>query len=327
LWIGKSYQALGDEAKAQAAWQRAINIDPTGYYSERARDLLLDRPAFTPPVQHDLTFDRPAEQVEAEAWLRAAFAIPDDINLAGPGPLAYDPRLVRGTALWELGFSELARAEFEALRLDVSNSPIDSYRLANYLYDLGLYRSAIFAARQVLNLAGLDDAATLSAPVYFNRLRFGSYYRDLVIPLAVENDFHPLFLFSVIRQESLFEGFVRSSAGARGLMQIMPATGQGIVDRMGWPPDYSAEDLYLPFVNLTLGADYLAAQRDYFGGDLYAALAAYNGGPGNAAAWDELSGGDLDLFVEVVRFEETRNYIRGIYEVFSIYRWLYDRSP
>jgi soluble lytic murein transglycosylase len=131
----------------------------------------------------------------------------------------------------------------------------------------------------------------------------------------------------VTRQESLFEGFVRSNAGARGLMQIMPATGQSIATNAGWPANYSDEDLYYPKVNLTFGAHYLDSQRDYFDGQLYPALAAYNAGPGNASIWWDLSGGDPDLFLEIIRYEETRDYIRGIYEVFSIYRRLYDRTP
>ena len=79
------------------------------------------------------------------------------------------------------------------------------------------------AARQVLDLASLDDATSLSAPAYFNHLRFGTYYSDLIMPLAQKYGFHPLFLFSLIRQESLFESFVRSSADASGLMQIIPS--------------------------------------------------------------------------------------------------------
>jgi soluble lytic murein transglycosylase len=197
----------------------------------------------------------------------------------------------------------------------------------NALLDLQLYRSAILTARQVLNLAGMSDAATMSAPDYFNHTRFGSYFSDLIIPQAEAYGFHPLFLFSVVRQESAFEGFVRSSAGARGLMQIVPATGQEIAASMGWPAGYSDEDLYRPVVSIALGTNYLAEWRDRMGGDLYAALAAYNGGPGNASVWQELAGGDLDLFVEIVRFDETRNYIRSIYEIFNIYRLLYDRSP
>jgi soluble lytic murein transglycosylase len=70
----------------------------------------------------------------------------------------------------------------------------------------------------------------------------------------------------------------------------------------------------------------LNRQRGFLDGDIYAALAAYNGGPGNAAAWKELVPPDPDLFLEVIRFEETRNYIKGIYEIFTIYRDLYDRT-
>ncbi len=145
--------------------------------------------------------------------------------------------------------------------------------------------------------------------------------------MAQKYGFDPLFIWSTVRQESLFDASINSSAGAMGLMQIMPATGEEIVSRMGWPPDYSQSDLLRPDVNLTLGTDYLATQRDNLGGDLSAALAAYNGGPGNAAIWQSLANGDPDLFVEVVRFDETRKYLMSIYEIFNIYSRLYARVP
>jgi soluble lytic murein transglycosylase len=335
FWIGKVHQAVGDTASARAAWSQAANLDPTGYYSERARDLLLSRSPYTSPRNYDLGFDAPAERFEAEAWLRTTFGISESVDLSSLGVLASDPRLVRGTELWNLGFYDVARLEFEDLRQEVSDDPVNTYRLANYLVKIGLYRSGIFAARQVLNLAGMDDAETLNAPIYFNHLRFGSYFRDLIIPIAEAYDFHPLLLFTVVRQESLFEGFVRSSKGARGLMQIIPSTGASIAAQAGWPPNYSADDLYRPKVSLTFGADYLDDQRDFFcdGAEdplsacLFAGFAAYNAGPGNAAIWYELSGEDPDLLLEIVRFEETRRYLRGIYEVFAIYRRLYDRTP
>jgi len=327
FWIGKTYQAMGEQAAAEISWREAVGIDPTGYYSERARDILLDRDPFTPPLMYDLGYDPDLERVEAEAWMRESFAIPEGVELSVPGPLLNDPRWVRGTELWKLGLYEEARAEFEDLRNESLASSMDSFRLANYLLDLGLYRSAIFAARQVLNLNHMDDADTMNAPIYFNHVRFGGYYDELVIPIAEAYDLHPLFLFSVMRQESLFEGFVRSPVGARGLMQIMPATGESIAINAGWPPGYSAEDLYRPKVSLTFGGHYLDSQRDYFSGELYPALAAYNAGPGNASIWWDLSGGDPDLFLEIIRYEETRDYVRGIYEVFSIYRRLYDRTP
>ncbi|HJS30309.1 MAG TPA: transglycosylase SLT domain-containing protein, partial [Anaerolineales bacterium] len=124
-----------------------------------------------------------------------------------------------------------------------------------------------------------------------------------------------------------FEGFINSSAGARGLMQIIPSTRQHIYELNGWPPEYTEDDLYRPNVSITFGTDHLDDLRTQFNGDMYAALAGYNAGPGNSSIWKELAGDDPDLFLEIVRFEETQNYIRGIYEIYTIYRFLYDRLP
>jgi soluble lytic murein transglycosylase len=163
----------------------------------------------------------------------------------------------------------------------------------------------------------------LNAPAYFKHVRYGLYYADLVWPASAENELDPLFTTSVIRWESLFESFADSSVGAHGLMQIMPATGAGIATNMGWPPDYTENDLYSPYISIRMGTSYLSANLRLLNGDMYAALAAYNGGPGNAQAWQALAKGDPDLLLEVIRFSEPRNYIRGIYETYTIYRALY----
>jgi soluble lytic murein transglycosylase len=328
FWTAKTQQILGDSIGAQASFQKAASLDQTDYYSLRARDILLDRSPFELPPAFNLDVDLDSEHLKADAWLRVTFNLPTDTDLSGPGALSMDSRLIRGTELWTLDLEDDARLEFEDLRVAVSESAADSYRLGNYLLDLGLYRPAIFALRQVLSLSGMDEQSkTLAAPRYFNLVRYGTYYQDLVVPIAQGNGFHPLFLFSVIRQESLFEGFVRSGAGARGLMQIIPETGQNLADNVGWPPDYTSEDLYRPFINIRLGSIYLMNNRNYFGGDLYAALAAYNAGPGSAEVWKGLSGSDPDLFLEIVRYSETRGYIRSIYETYWMYRQLYETIP
>ncbi len=326
LWLGKSQLKLGDNEAAMNAWREAQNRDPGGYYSERARDLLVERAPFTPPISTNLTPDLAAERKDADSWIRLTFNLSADTDLSGLGALASDGRIIRGTELWELGFFEDARLEFENLRaeLELNKDAAGSYRLTNYMLDLGLYRSAIFAARQILTMAGLDEhTESMMAPPYFGHIRYGLYYSDLVIPDAQTNGFDPLFVFSVIRQESLFEGFINSSAGARGLMQIVPSTGAQIVSQINWPVNYDEKDLYRPDVSVALGTYYLANNRNLLEGDLYAALAAYNGGPGNSMQWKELSGDDPDLFLETVRFEETRNYIRNIYEIYVIYKRLY----
>ena len=328
FWIGKTEQSLGDAAFAQSAWQQAASLDPTDYYSLRSQDMLLKRPAFSPPPATKYTVDLTTERSQADAWLRVTFNLPPDTDLSSPGALNPDARLVSGTELWDLGLQDEARLEFEDLRTSVENSPADSYRLANYMLTLGLYRPAINAIRQVLTLAGMNtQAQTLAAPAYFNHLRYGLYYQDLILPTAQQTGFDPLFLFSVVRQESLFEGFVRSNVGARGLMQITPDTGQIISDNLGWPPNYTSDDLYRPLVSIGLGATFLEQQRVSANGDLYSALAAYNAGPAAAPIWSGLSGPDPDLFLEVIRISQTSDYIRSIYEIYSMYRILYGVIP
>ena len=128
-----------------------------------------------------------------------------------------------------------------------------------------------------------------------------------------------------MRQESLFEGFVLSAAGARGLMQIMPATGANIASQQGYPIafSYTDNDLYRPIISIEFGTWYLETNRELLNDDIYATLAAYNGGPGNALEWQALSKGDPDLFLESIRFAETRDYIKAIYENYVIYKSIY----
>jgi soluble lytic murein transglycosylase len=120
----------------------------------------------------------------------------------------------------------------------------------------------------------------------------------------------------------LFEGSVTSSAAAQGLMQIIPSTGEWIAGKLNWP-NYRNSDLYRPYINVEFGAYYLDYQRSYLGGDMLAALAAYNAGPGNAEKWLAQSQGDPDLFVEIIRLDEPRRYVKAIYEFYEIYRELY----
>jgi soluble lytic murein transglycosylase len=76
LWIGKTYQALGDNATALDFWRQSAATDPTGYYSERASDLVAGKQPFEAPEMLDLGYDAVAERRQAEDWLRQTFSLP-----------------------------------------------------------------------------------------------------------------------------------------------------------------------------------------------------------------------------------------------------------
>jgi soluble lytic murein transglycosylase len=294
------------------------------YYALRAADIIAGVEPFDPSVEFALPDGEDEEAWElAEAWVLEQEGI-ERADLEGePGELgpelSADERLLVGQKLWKLGLREEAKQELENLRSDYNTSLLDSYRLALFFRDLGLYRSSIIAASTVLNLAG---ESTLTAPRAIGRLAYPTYYADHILPLAEEYGYDPRLQFSLVRQESLFESFARSGAAAQGLSQVIPDTGAWIANRLQWP-GYVNEDLYKPYVGLTFGAYYLAEQLEAFDGDVHAALAAYNAGPGNAARWYAEAGSDIDQFVDVIDFAETKAYVERIYAGFDIYRYLY----
>ena len=126
-------------------------------------------------------------------------------------------------------------------------------------------------------------------------------------------------LLSLIRQESLFSTRARSRAGARGLMQIMPATARFLEGN-----GFALEKLFQPEFNLQLGQNYLLflQKEAYIGDNMAFLLAAYNWGPGNLRRWmkknDDVS--DQLLFMETLPVEETRDYLRNIFRNHLIYK-------
>ena len=130
-------------------------------------------------------------------------------------------------------------------------------------------------------------------------------------------------IYAVMRQESQFEPRAQSGAGARGLMQIMPATAR-FVARLEGLGTIRTSSLFDPEKNIRLGQAYLVHLIGYGGidGDLFRMMTAYNGGPGNLAKWDRNTryGGDPLLFIESLPSRETRDYIERVLTYFWIYR-------
>lgn len=322
LWLGKTQAEMGQSADAKKSWQEAALISPTEYYSIRANELANDEPILTPDSNYALGVDFKLERREAARWLASNFDLTSGADLEAITPLMSDPIFRKAKGFWDIGEYQTARGYFETYRNSIKEDIEKTFLLANYSLDLGNFRTAIFASKSILDAAAAKGLTQSLIPKYFDHIRFGPYYRETVLENAKVFNFSPLLLFSLIRQESFFEGFVSSSVGANGLMQLMPATAQDVVDRFGWPTNFELTDLVKPSINVRLGTQYLAIQRDYFP-NMYVALAAYNAGPGNAGIWNSVSKGDPDLFFETIRYDETRQYIMYITENLAMYNKLY----
>jgi soluble lytic murein transglycosylase len=323
FWLGRLRSASGDQEGAASAFQAAGEADPLGYYALRAQQLAADplAPVF-PPATGAGEVGEEQGRAQVEQWV-AAWAEDRDV---GTGPsvnisVADDLRLLRGLELWRLGRFSEGRAELEALREAAADSPWTLFELALVFREIGLYRSSILCAARLVVLSPASNS--LEVPEYVARLAYPAYYRDLAAQNADEYGLDLLLVLAVIRQESLFESLATSSAAAHGLMQVIPSTGDLIAESLGWPADYETADLYRPYVSLRFGTYYLATQLAQFDGRTEVALAAYNGGPGNAIRWLREAGDDPDLFLELITFNETRRYVARIREQLAIYQALY----
>lgn len=150
-------------------------------------------------------------------------------------------------------------------------------------------------------------------PPWYARLWYPLRYTSIVRAHSANYDINPALLAAVIEQESKFRADAKSSAGAIGLMQLLPATAKGIAIHTGGSK-FVISDLYNPEINIRYGAWYLHHLLQRYG-DEKTALAAYNAGQQNVDRWRAKGEG--------VQFPETRAYIDKVERLKDIYRRAY----
>ena len=162
-----------------------------------------------------------------------------------------------------------------------------------------------------------------AAPDVFWRLTFPLPYRAEMAKYAGRQNLDLYLLAAMIRQESEFDARARSTAGALGLTQVLPATARRLYRRLGYSR-YSPSMLYDPETNLNIGTHIFRTLIDELEGHTEAALASYNAGESRAAQW--LTWSDFREpaeFVETIPFTETRNYVRAVLRNAYLYRRIY----
>jgi len=144
----------------------------------------------------------------------------------------------------------------------------------------------------------------------------------LPVPAPLQNDFS--IIHAIMRQESQFDRQAVSAAGARGMMQLMPATAREQAGKLSLPYDYMRLTTD-PGYNMQLGIGYFGRMMDLYGGNYVLAIAAYNAGPGNVRRWIEANGDprlpstDVVDWIEAIPYSETRGYVQNVLENAVVY--------
>lgn len=155
--------------------------------------------------------------------------------------------------------------------------------------------------------------------------RFPQPFRQAVIAQARETGVDPAYVYGLIRQESRFILDARSSVGASGLMQLMPATAKWTARKIGLP--FTADMVTDRDVNLKLGMAYLKLVLDDFDGSQALAAAAYNAGPNRPRRWREGPAVEAAAWAENIPFTETRDYVKKVLSNAAYYAALISGDP
>ncbi|HMI88881.1 MAG TPA: transglycosylase SLT domain-containing protein, partial [Polyangiaceae bacterium] len=145
-------------------------------------------------------------------------------------------------------------------------------------------------------------------------------YADRVGDIEAREQLPKGLIYAVMRQESSYDPHALSRVRAVGLLQLMPDTARRVAAEMGHP--FEEKWLRIPSVNLDLGGHYLAKTLRSFDGSIPVAAAAYNAGPGAARRWVNRMKVDLDVWVALIPFEETRIYVGRVMSNFARYAYL-----
>jgi soluble lytic murein transglycosylase len=290
--------------RAEAA--RALNRN------DEARDFLARAARF------NFTYYGQLAAVRADS--NATLSLPPTSRVSDEARTRFENReLVRALRLMaEVG----ARSDFESIAFyldDALEDPQEIELLAQMAREQAYPRTALRSAKAGLfrNVVAVDAA-----------------YPLLDLPPAVQSRSRPepALVLAIIRQESEFEPSAVSHANAHGLMQLLPTTARMTANREGMSYDRSALTTN-PSYNMTLGSAYLGQMIDEFGGSYVLAIASYNAGSGRAREWigdwgdPRASSTDVVDWVELIPFNETRNYVQRVMENLQVYRYRLADQP
>jgi soluble lytic murein transglycosylase len=188
-------------------------------------------------------------------------------------------------------------------------------------------RAAVLRRRLALGAVGILLLGVLVVGVVIGSGRLGEAVREITLPLrhediirqqSADKRLDPALVAAVIYEESKFRDQT-SHAGARGLMQITPATAEFIAHQSGGTA-FVQDDLATPQINISYGTYYLRYLLDRYDQNVTPAVAAYNAGHGNVDRWVRQAGGAGEFDVSDIEFPETRAYVKNVLDRRGDYR-------
>ncbi len=316
MFLGDAYMKLGKDSLAREAYLDCIRDFPLAYYAHRSRTKLVEYKLMNEkdvPFAHGVSMS--AE--ETLAWIRAS-----QKGVKADTSTYNRDRYQRIRNLFLYGFADEAFALYDEARKKNYKRLDFLYEYGNLFYEMGETAAGYRLARQFQN--NIDRRRLMTPPI-------GVLHYLYPVPFSEQVKFHsgeridPFFVYSVMRQESIFNFQIASPVGACGLLQIMPATGKMLAEKESIADWFDPKLLYNPYMNIRLGIRYLVDLKAEYSDDYMYVLGNYNAGPKPTRRWQAAGEGKpWDVRAEEISFWETRDYVKRVMGNYWIYQEIYD---
>ncbi len=331
-WRGRIAEKKGNTGEAYEHYTQVLKRGAFTYYGYRAAERLAGS-RFTDgsaAAAVNASFDLPPDCEEGDCTGDSLPA--SDSNDAPPvwteearQVLAREPSFRKSLELMQLDLKKEAAAELGSLQDRLPRRPGTVIGLSKAFFELGDYHRSLMLVLR--NYERYLDAESVGTSPDLWMLAYPQGYWDSILSYAHKYGQDPYFIAAVIREESRFRMEALSPAGARGVMQVMPATGQRIAQSIRLQ-GFDASKLFEPDTAINIGTWYIGSLMKRFKGDPLLVAAAYNAGPEAVAAWIGRNGsaGERDEFVELIPFAETRSYVKKVLRNYAEYKRIYGKA-
>lgn len=323
-WQGRIAEKKPDRKRAASYYRRLLAHGPYTYYGHRAAERLssLNLPVSVPARE---------ESPETNGFIFPQIQI-NDTDTDGPPvwteeavkALSKEPSFKKTLELMHLGMNKEAASELWSLQDKITRKRGALLGLSKAFFELGdYYRSLILVLR---NYERYLEGSYWATPDDFWLLAYPQGYWDSILSYSRKYNQDPYFIAAIIREESQFHTEALSPAGARGIMQIMPSTGEWIAQSVRIK-GFDRAKLFDYDTGINLGTWFVNHLMKRFRGDARLVAAAYNAGPDAVLSWlDKNNGFDRDEFVEMIPFAETRGYVKKVMRNYAEYKRIYGRN-
>ena len=310
-WIARSYGHEKD-AKSKEAFALLCQRFPYTYYCQLAREH-TDLSVSGQPKQEGSVVAASSTQSVSEA---TQTSVQDNQTSSSRMQIELQLAYRRAVELRTLGLDRDAARELGALTDRYSRDPDVLAALSMMLNEVGAYHHALRLVR-----SRFREKLERTGGTVVDGLWSVAYPTGLIptIKMSGANGVDPFLVAAIIREESQYDWRAVSRVGAIGLMQVMPATANAVAHQHRLP-SLSREDLFDQEVNIRIGARYVEQLFTQFAGNVVQTIAAYNAGPIVVGTWaTTYRGRSEDEFVELIQYQETRQYVKRVLRSYKEY--------